>query len=148
MLKNYLVIQNKGLSSLKFKSKMRESMSFAEGFLGPKNSGTGNRTFDWDLAAEIIKKAFAEDAGISVEAGLQTDWSFTAGTIFENGKPTNESYTYLGSSWACPSLIISFSDGKEQEIQCFKSDGADNRFNEKSKWDETSLETLGLSLAD
>lgn len=67
-------------------------------------AGARSKVFDWDKAAMIIKDKIPTKAS----AGLSEDWSYTGGTIFENGKivPKDETYVYLASNWATPELEI------------------------------------------
>ena len=94
------------------------------------------KIFDWDKAAAIIKAKLKEDPNIVAEAGLEGDWSYTGGCIFSEGKPVNDSYTYLYSRWAIPTLVINDSES----FECYTDDNS--RFDEKSKWDEVSLAIL------
>ena len=74
------------------------------------NASTPNgngKVFDWDKAAKIIKERRPKTAS----AGLSEDWEWTGGTIYENGKPVKNEYTYLASRWATPILIL---DGEEK----------------------------------
>lgn len=129
---------------------MKESkLSFVDGFLGiqakqAKREGKQQRAFDWDKAAEIIREKFLLHPDLIAEAGLQGDWGYTGGEIFENGRPTNSSYTFLCSNWATPTLILSY-DGMEQEsIDCYVDEN--ERMGSDTKWDEKSLKILGISL--
>lgn len=128
----------------------RSDLTFSEGFAGiqskiARKKGAPQMKFDWDKAAAIIKERFSNHPDLIAEAGLQGDWDYTGGTIFEDGKPTNDEYTYLSSNWAKPTLILSC-DGKEQEeIECFTTD-EESRFNEYSEWDECALKILGITL--
>ncbi len=117
------------------------NLTFAEGLLGIQSeqaSRKGNKqmVFDWDKAAEIISKRLAHDPDLKAEAGLEGDWDYTGGTIFEAGKPADD-YTYLSSNWATPTLIIN----DREEIPCYTAD-EDTRFGSDSKWDEQSLAIL------
>ena len=129
---------------------MKESnLSFADGFLGmqvdvARARGAKHKAFDWDKAAQIIKERFAQHPDLSAEAGLQGDWNYTGGVIFENGKPTKENYTYLSSNWAAPTLILSWDGDEQEEIEC--SVESNDRFDSDTKWDETSLAILGINL--
>lgn len=122
---------------------MKESkLSFAEGFLGndaaiARAKRNKFKTFDWDKAAEIIKEKLKTDKNLVAEAGLEGDWDYTGGVIFENGKPNSDDYTYLSSNWAIPTLIIN----DEEEIPCYTED-ENTRFHSESKWDELSLSIL------
>ena len=92
-------------------------------FFGPdmqakRSDSEDYKVFDWDKAAEIIKDKLKDHPDLVCEAGLQGDWEYTGGIIFEEGKPTNESYTFLCSNWATPTLVLEFGD-QEEEIDCF-----------------------------
>ena len=63
--------------------------SMAAFAMGYANRGKEQMVFDWVKAAEIIRDENPETAS----AGLEGDWSCTAGTIFENGE-IEEEYTY------------------------------------------------------
>lgn len=133
---------------------MKESnLSFTEGFLGiqaaqARSQNSPMLAFDWDKAATIIKDEFSRHPDLVAEAGLQGDWNYTGGVIFENGLPTNSEYTYLASNWAMPTMILSWDNGEQREIECSVIiDGNNSRFTSGSKWDESSLKTLGLQLA-
>lgn len=127
----------------------QSNLSFADGFLGiesqaARQRGAIQKAFDWDKAAVIIKENLTLHPNLKAEAGLQGDWTYTGGVIFEDGKPTNDDYTYLSSNWATPTLILSW-DGEEQiEVDC-QTDN-DERFKEDSKWDEQSLSILGINI--
>ena len=111
----------------------------------PKENKTKFMCFDWDKAASYIKLAFERWPNCVIEAGLQNDWGYTAGIIFENGKPTIDNYTYLSSNWATPTLVV-LVDGEEiEEIPCFTFEH-ESRFESDSKWDETSLSILGINI--
>ena len=128
---------------------MKESnLSFADGFLGVQSkaaAGSPQKKFDWDKAALIIKEKLIQNPDLVAEAGLPGDWKYTGGVIFEEGKPTNDSYTYLSSNRATPILTIQDDKGNDDEIECY-TDDVNSRFNEKSKWDEVSLGILGVEI--
>jgi len=103
--------------------------------LRAKNAANNNnnfKVFDWDKAAQIIKEMIIDHPDLIAEAGLQDDWEYTGGIIFEDGYPTNDSYTYLYSIWAIPTLIISYSNEEQFEFECYTED-PNTRFHEKSK---------------
>lgn len=116
-------------------------------FLGPDAISVGEanrnkplRVFDWDKAAARIKSALKSYPDLIAEAGLQGDWAYTGGEIFRNGKPVDEDYTYLASTWATPTLILNY-NGDEHEEECWiLQEGS--RFTHASKWDEQSLQIL------
>lgn len=123
----------------------QSNLTFGEGFLGIQAreaaaKGAIHKAFDWDKAAEIIKNKFKLYPDLLAEAGLQGDWDYTSGTIFENGKPDLDSYTYLSSNWAIPTLILSWDDEEQEEIDCWSE--TNERFNADSKWDQISLDIL------
>ena len=124
----------------------QSNLSFAGGFLGAAARAAGDapqKKFDWELAAVIIKEYSSKYPDLVAEAGLQEDWEYTGGKIFEKGHPTNDYDTYLSSNWAIPTLILS-SDGEElQEVECWT---LDSKYNADSKWDRKSLKILGIGL--
>jgi hypothetical protein len=128
----------------------KSELSFMDGF-NPMGKGVLNKlvgnplmAFNWDKAAEIIKEKLKLHPDLKAEAGLQGDWDYTGGIIFEDGKPTNDSYTYLCSNWATPTLILEWNGMEQEQIDCSTEES--ERFNAKSKWDETSINILGVSL--
>ncbi len=128
----------------------RSDITFMEGFFG---APTGHKTdtvrvFDWDAAAVLIKNRFIEHNDLRVEAGLQGDWNWTGGVIFEDSKPTNEQITYLSSNWAIPTLILEWDGEEQEEVECFVIKTENTRFHSDSKWDEKSLNILGITLND
>lgn len=129
----------------------KSELTFGEGFTSTraadaKSKGQTFKAFDWDAAAEIIKDRFANHPDLVAEAGLQGDWEYTGGIIFEDGKPTNDNYTYLGSNWAEPTLILSWEGNEQEELECLCE--ASERLNGATKWDETSLGILGIKLTE
>lgn len=125
------------------------TLSFLDGFTAKnasdaKSKGAVQMSFDWDKAASIIKEKFASHPDLEAEAGLQGDWDYTGGVIFENGKPTNDHYTYLSSNWAKPTLLLSWNGEEQEEIECWIE--YSERFTSQTKWDETSIAILGINL--
>lgn len=89
-------------------------MNTMEAFvMGQANRGKETMVFDWDKAAKLIKDRNATN----VSAGLRGDWEWTGGRIFENGNivSSEDTYTYLSSTWAVPEIQI---DG--ERFPCFK----------------------------
>lgn len=101
-----------------------------------KSSGAAMRTFDWDKAARIIKDRKPAKAS----AGLESDYEWTCGTIYENGELVTDSYTYLSSNWATPMLILD--DNKE--IECFCTEETSG-WSSDTKWPVTALIILGMA---
>lgn len=128
---------------------MKESsLTFIDGFLGlnavaAAAQGKKGKAFDWNKAAKIIIENLSEHPDLKAEAGLQGDWDYTGGTIFENGNPTNTEHTYLMSNWAVPTLILSWEGNEQETIDCYEEQG---KFNEYSKWDKDSCKILGIKL--
>lgn len=128
----------------------KSELTFAQGFEGKeaetaRKQGKPFRAFDWCKAAEIIKERFEQHPDLVAEAGLQGDWDYTGGIIFEGGKPTNEHYTYLASNWAAPTLILSWDGEEQEEIECSEIEG---KYNDGSKWDAQSIAILGIELLE
>lgn len=96
-------------------------------------AGAKHRVFDWDKAAELIRERKPKQAG----AGLSGDWEWTGGTIFEDGKPVTDSYTYLESNWATPELEL---DG--ETIDCWRYVDETDGWNADTKWPESALKIL------
>lgn len=114
---------------------MDTMMAFA---MGAANRGKELMIFDWDEAARIIKESNARDA----LAGLSGDLGNTCGTIFEDGKPWMDDYTYLASTWATPVLIlIDCLNNKEVQIPCFIMQ-SQTEWNEHTKWPKSALDIL------
>lgn len=120
----------------------KSELSFAEGFTS-QNGQNNNpiKTFDWDKAANIIREKLKDHPNLSAEAGLQRDWNHIGGVIFELGNPVTSGYTYLSSNWAIPTLILSWDDEEQEEIECHVLE-SESRFNTYSKWDSQSLKLL------
>ena len=94
--------------------------------------------FDWDRAAELIR----ERQPITASASLAQDWEYTGGTIYENGEPIRDSYTYLSSNWATPELDM---DG--DVVPCWKYK-SETKWDSDTKWPETALAILGVAVPD
>jgi hypothetical protein len=78
-------------------------MNNASAFImGELNRGMEMMVFDWNKAAKLIKDYNAKNA----RAGLNSDWEYTGGEIFIDGKPNKEGYTFLSSTWATPEIEI------------------------------------------
>jgi hypothetical protein len=102
---------------------------------------TSDRVFDWDKAAEIIKERQPEWAA----AGLIEDWGYTGGTIYSDGAPESpdDTYTYLASNWATPTLVINDSE----EIECWVPMTEDG-WNEHTYWPDSALKILGVPMPE
>lgn len=104
--------------------------TFAAALMGMANRGKELMVFDWDKAALLIKAKKPEWAA----AGLRGDWEYTGGTIYENGKPVKDSYTYLSSTWAVPELDM---DG--ETIECYRMKSETPEWSSDTKWPESAL---------
>ena len=92
--------------------------------------------FDWDKAASLIRERKPKIAA----AGLQSDWEWTGGTIYAEGKPVTESYTFLASTWATPELDL---DG--EIIECWRYKAQTPGWDSGTKWPESALSLLAES---
>ncbi len=101
--------------------------------LGERNRDREQMVFDWDKAAALIKERKPDKAG----AGLQGDWEWTGGTIFENGKIVSDDYTYLASTWAVPELNL---DGKF--FPCYKMKSEVGDWDCHTKWPKSAVVIL------
>lgn len=86
--------------------------------------------YDVKLIKEFIEKK--KDNIKCVECGMLEDWSWTAETIFEDGKYTEEFINNIdnesnrvalagidGSSWATPIMNIEYKEGQDEKVECF-----------------------------
>jgi len=72
--------------------------------MGQAHRNDRSMVFDWHKAARRIRETGAQHAS----AGLRSDWEWTGGQIFHDGKPVPEqdTYTFLASTWAVPELAV------------------------------------------
>ncbi len=99
-------------------------------------AGARSRVFDWKKAAALIMERKATTAG----AGLKSDWEYTGGTIWSDGKPVpqEETYTYLSSNWATPELEI---DG--EIIDCWIYEDDSPGWDSGTYWPQEALDIIG-----
>jgi hypothetical protein len=109
---------------------MKSAQAFAN---GDANRHRESMVFDWHKAAELIRDAKPEVA----RAGLQSDWEWTGGTIFADGEPDHDSYTYLASTWATPELEM---DG--EIVPCFKMQSEVPEWYSGTKWPDSAVAIL------
>ena len=122
----------------------KSNLSYAEGFLGIQARAAKDKplmVFDWDKAAEIIKSNLEKYPNLRAEAGLQGDWEYTGGIIYENKLSVTSDYTYLASNWAIPTLLLFNGEDEVLEVGCYALKD-ESRFTSESKWDEKSLKIL------
>ena len=96
--------------------------------------GAEVKVFDWNKAARLIKKTGCKHA----EAGLSEDWEWTGGTIFDDGAPVMDEYTYLASIWATPVIRID-----DEDVECWKLESK-TAWDADTKWPQSALDILGL----
>jgi len=97
------------------------------------SQGNRARVFDWNKAAELIR----DNKPKLARAGLESDWEWTGGDIWEDGKPSDD-YTFLASNWATPELEM---DG--EICECWKYCD-ECGWNSETKWPESALKILGI----
>lgn len=100
--------------------------------MGQMNRGEEMMVFDWNRAAKIIKYMGATNAW----AGLHDDYEWTGGIILEAGKIVRNSYTFLASTWATPTLYVG-----GEEIPCYVME-SQTEWNEDTKWPESAVKIL------
>lgn len=108
---------------------MRTDLAFA---MGEMNRGKEQMVFDWDKAARLIAERKPEFAA----AGLRSDWEYTGGTIYDDGEPVMNDYTYLASTWAVPELSL-----EGELVECYVM-ASETEWNEDTKWPESALKIL------
>lgn len=95
--------------------------------------GREHMVFDWIKAAQLIKDRKPKH----VSAGLQGDWEWTGGTIFEGGKPVLDDCTYLSSNHAAPEIDL---DG--DRFPCYVMQSEQPGYGSDTKWPQEALEIL------
>lgn len=101
--------------------------------MGQINKGNEQKVFDWEKAAELIKIKNPQ----KVYAGLDEDWSCTAGVIFEDGKMKDDGYAYLSSTWATPVIGM---DG--ERVICYKMKSKTPGWDCSTIWPEVAKRIL------
>lgn len=104
--------------------------------MGINNRHREPMVFDWNKAAWLI----SENHPTKASAGLASDWEWTGGIIYRDGVPvpTEETYTYLMSTWATPQLCM---DGVI--IDCFlMKSKAPPEWDASTYWPESALDIL------
>lgn len=123
----------------------RSELGFADAFLlGGSYSaraearGEPHRVFDWIKAAQLI----GEHRPRYAEAGLDPDWNYTSGAIWSDGEPVpiGDTYTYLASRWAIPTLVM---DG--EEFECWKAQEEVPDWDAHTYWPDEALAILNHS---
>jgi len=96
------------------------------------SKGNPMMVFDWIKAATIIR----DENPTTVEAGLESDWEYTGGTIFQNGQIVENECCYLASNWATPQISV---DGELRD--CFVMQ-ADTEWNANTIWPDEAKAIL------
>lgn len=109
---------------------MNTVIALAKGYFA--NRDRDLMVFDWDKAARIIKERGATRAC----AGLHEDYGWTGGIILEDGVIKRNSYTFLASTWATPTLYVG-----GEEIPCYVME-SETEWNEDTKWPESAVKIL------
>ena len=79
--------------------------------------------YDFELAGKLVQKYsdLLEEASL----GMAEDWYWTAETIYEEGKFTDTLSKEVvggikGAAWATPTVLLTFKDGTEKFLDCYK----------------------------
>lgn len=115
------------------KEKTMDTLSAWAKGVAARAAGNKLMVFDWDEAARLLKQMDAQNA----EVGLESDWDWTAGNIFKDGKPIlpAEWSPYCASIWATPQIRI---DG--YVIDCWKWAEDTDGWNAQTYWPDSALE--------
>jgi len=99
------------------------SMSFAEGFLGPRGDVGFIMKADFIKAKEIVNELIKTGRQVSyADMGLDGDWDVNSERIFDDGSFINEYTTYDHSQWAPTILIVCFTDGPSEMFHVWKKE--------------------------
>ena len=97
--------------------------------------------FDWEKAALLIK----EHQPVKAVAGLKGDFEWTGAVIYRNGHPilidpkTGEKpYTFLGSNWAKPLLVLTDHKGCDATFECYTT-GKEKPFRCGTYWPREAI---------
>jgi hypothetical protein len=103
--------------------------------MGMANKDKEMMVFDWEKAARVIVELQVKNA----QAGLAGDWEYTGGNILANGEvvPSDETSTYLASTWAAPELCI---DGVT--IDCYRMCSETPGWDAETYWPPEALDIL------
>ena len=107
---------------------------------GKASRGQPMMVFDWAKAARLIVEAGCKEAS----AGLASDWEYTGGAIYEEGKPvtSEERSTYLASSWAHPQICIGDRHGDGELQECWVLAADTDGWHEHTFWPPLSLSII------
>ena len=89
------------------------------------------KNYDFERAKYLIESQ--KDNISEASTGMYEDWFWTAETVFADGEwkreldEETEIGGIKGSSWATPSLRISYKDGNEECIPCYTGNSTRNQ---------------------
>ena len=110
------------MENLKAKNYIPSSISFAEGFMGPKGDKGFIMTADWDKAKSTIEKLISEGRNIdNVVMVLDGDWDCNSMTVWEGGEFT-EYDCHNGSIWAEPIIIVNYKDAPSETYSVWEKE--------------------------
>jgi len=111
--------------------------TFSAFMMGERSRDRESMVFNWELAARIIMMKNPE----VVRAGLRSDWEYTGGTIWRDGKPVpqEDTYTFLASTWAIPEIDV---DGEIMECYLMQSEVPD--WNANTYWPPEALRIVNI----
>ena len=102
------------MEKIKEKNYVPGSISFMEGFFGPKTNIGYSMIADYEKAKSIVEELLKEGRDIdNVKMGLDGDWSYNSNVIWENNKFFDYCY-HDNSVWAEPIIIVYFNDGPSE----------------------------------
>lgn len=118
---------------------MENMAAFARG-AAARAAGLSVMVFDWDKAAKLMQDRRAKEAS----AGLAGDWDWTGGQILRDGLPvpSNDTRTYLASTWAIPQIKI---DGKHED--CWRWEEESPGWNAYTYWPSSAKALLYQTVA-
>jgi len=97
------------------------SMSFAEGFLGPKGNVGFIMKMDRTKAKSIIEQLIKDKRKIvDAKIGLDGDWTENSDVFFDGKKFCDTEWVYSESQWAKSILIVTFEDSPSETYEVWK----------------------------
>lgn len=98
------------------KNYMPRSMSFSEGFLGPRGDVGFFMVADQKKAHTIIKSLIETGRDVThADMGLDGDWAYNSCTVYDKENGYQDYDAYGSSQWAEPILIVYFYDSPSEK---------------------------------
>ena len=95
------------------------TMSFADGFLGPKGDVGFFMSVDNETAKKIVSNLLKNGKKIkNAQLGLDGDFSVNSTTIYD-GEKFYDYNAWKGSIWATPILLVNYKDGSNESFECW-----------------------------